>query len=65
MPATVAGAQTTAADVSPTHTAAGLNTIWGTAPENLTVKQLHYLTHALACRAEGEAPTTVIGTLFP
>ena len=64
MAATVSGYQTSTVAVNPTIPASTLNTIWSTAPQNLTVLQLTTLHNALACRSAGEDPNTVIGTLF-
>jgi len=64
MAATVSGSKTVSTDINPTHTGAALTTIFATAPENLTVGNLNFMLHCLACRAGGEEPLKVIGSLF-
>ena len=65
MAATVSGSKTVTKDVSPTHTAAQLTTIFATAPENLTYGNLLFLFHCLQQKQGGLEPVAVIGPLFP
>ena len=62
--ATVAGAKTVRTDTSPSLTAATLNTILATAPENLTVAQLGDLTEAVRRVSGGGNPAAYIGDLL-
>jgi hypothetical protein len=64
MSATVSGSKTVSTDINPAHTGAALTTILAVAPENMTVKQFQFIADCLACRAGGEDPSTVIGSLF-
>jgi len=65
MAAVVTGSKTSAQDVSPSLPAATINGVWATAPENMTVAQLHQLTDACNHVAGGNDPTKTLGALFP
>jgi hypothetical protein len=58
------GTKTVTHDVSPTHTAATLTTIFATAPENLTYGNLQFLFHCCQSRQGGEEPNTTLTSLF-
>jgi hypothetical protein len=65
MAAVVTGSKTSVQDVSPGLPAATINGLWATAPENMTVAQLHQLWDACNHVAGGNEPGNVLGALFP
>ena len=65
MAAVVTGNKTSSTDINPAMPAATLNTIWATAPENLTVGQVEFLRQAINTRAGGGNQAAVVGPMFP
>jgi hypothetical protein len=65
MAAVVTGSKTVTVDVAPTVTAAVLTALMATAPENLTVGQLHLLYHASAKVPGGSNLAAALGAIFP
>ena len=64
MSASVSGQKTSSNDLSPTHIASKINTLWGTPVEQLKVSDLTFLVHCCQLKAGGEDPNSVLGTLF-
>ncbi len=62
--ASVSGSKTVTMDINPTHLAATLTTLFATAVEKLTYGNLLFIKHCCSCRAQGENPSIVIGSLF-
>jgi hypothetical protein len=63
MAATVSGYQTVVNDISPIYTAAKLNTIYQTAPQNLTYADFLFLKGACASRQGAEEKAFILGNL--
>jgi hypothetical protein len=64
MAATVSGSKTCTQSISPNITASVLTSLMGTAPENLTVAQLHVLYDASRKVAAGSNPSATLNQVF-
>jgi len=58
------GSKTVTQNISPTETAAVLTTLMATAPENMTVGQVHQLYNVLKHVAGGGEETNIVGALL-
>src|SRR5580693_9448137 len=62
--ASISGSKTVTVDVNPTHLAAKITIIFATPIEKLTFGDITFLKNCCSCKAQGEDPNILLGSLF-